>query len=134
MVLLLLAGLAAAGLSWLANGLAVGRVGRPWIVLFGPALEELLKSGIPLLLGVGILGAHVVFGVLEALRDLKGKWPGNLAAGVGSLTGHFVFGWLAATSYQVTGAFLPAVAVSLAAHVLWNATVVLLSGRLTGVR
>lgn len=127
-----LAGLVAAGLSWLLNGLLVDKVGRLWVIAIGPGFEELFKTGAALLLGANIFLSHLAFGAVEAMRDMAGRQPGSVPAGLASFTGHSLFGFLAALSYGKTESTLPAVAVPLAVHFLWNGGVVLLRSRLTG--
>lgn len=130
----MLAGLVAAGFSWLLNGLLVDKAGRWWVVVFGPGLEEFLKTGLALLIGANIFGAHVVFGIVEAVRDMTGRQPGRVIAGVASFAGHCLFGYLAAFGYGKTGSFLLAVVIPLTAHLLWNGGVVVLYSRLTGIK
>lgn len=128
----LLAGLMAAGFCWLLNGHLAGVFGRFWMVIPGPALEELLKTGISLLLGADILAGHLVFGAVEALRDLQGGKTGDILAAAASLAGHGFFGLLAATVYVKTGLLWVAVVLPLIAHFLWNAGMLLWRSRLTG--
>lgn len=128
----ILAGLVAAGLSWLLNGLLVDKVGRWWIIAIGPGFEELFKTGSSLFFGAGILWGHLVFGAVEALRDMTGGQPGSIPAGLVSLAGHGLFGFLAGRAYEKTESVLLAVIIPLGVHLLWNGGVLLFRRRLTG--
>ncbi|MTI83325.1 MAG: hypothetical protein FH756_05330 [Firmicutes bacterium] len=129
----ILAGLTASGLSWILNGLLVDKVGRWWVVVFGPGMEELSKTGIALFLGTNIFLSHLTFGVVEAVRDITGGQPGSWLAGLVSFISHSVFGFMATLSYQKTGSFLFAVIIPLIFHFLWNGVVLMRTG-LTGHR
>lgn len=115
----LLAGAGAAVLAWLFNPRLLERTGQWGVMFAAPLLEEILKTGLALLLGASFWVSHLVFGVIEGIYDLKVSRFG-LAAAACSVAGHLLFG-LAATvlGKKVPGVIAP-VAGGTVLHWLWN--------------
>lgn len=126
---IVLAGLLAAGLSYVVNGLLAGRAGFWWLIAAGPGLEELLKTGGALFFGASIAGVHLFFGLVEALCDLAGGRRGRITAGLASIAGHGFFGFLAAVVYGHSQSMALAVIIPWGLHFFWNGSVFLFHRR-----
>jgi len=127
-ILSLLAGLLAAGGAWAANGLLVPAAGAKGIAFLTPLLEETAKTAVALALRASILWTHVVFGLIEALVELRRRGLKGLSAGWLGLASHSVFGLITSWFYSRNG-FLPALAPAYLAHAAWNMAVIVHSRR-----
>lgn len=134
MLFFLLAGLLAAGICWYLNGLMVDKFERWWVIIFGPGVEEILKTGLAIILSANILLTHAVFGVVEAVRDVSSGQTSGIVAGIASLVGHCFFGYLAFWGYVRFQSFTYAIFIPLTAHLLWNGGIILLHSNLTGTK
>jgi hypothetical protein len=121
------AGLAAAAAAYGLNCLVLRRLGTEGLWLAVPAVEETLKTGIPALLGLPLLGAHIAFGLVEAGYELAGPYPSRTAAGL-ALATHASFGLLTAALASKAGGIGPAVLAAVALHSTFNLAVVRRSG------
>lgn len=119
----LAASLLAAGAAWVTNGLVIPAIGRRGIAFLTPLVEELAKTLTAISLGAALLWTHVLFGVLEALVEIKRRGTKGLAPGGAALVSHSIFGLLTAGLYG-RGGILPALAVTYLAHATWNGAVV----------
>ena len=92
-VLSLVSGLLAALLSYHLNSVTLNKVGEEAITYLAPLIEELLKTGLVLVIGGKVLLSHAIFGGVEALYDMR-KNRGSKAywAGFASLVSHSAFG------------------------------------------
>lgn len=113
-----LAGLLSAVTARGILGLAGRDGGLALIVLVAPVAEEVIKTGLALLLGADVFLTHVVFGGAELVADFsggRGIWPGLAALALHSLLG-FVTAWFLA--YAGMAAVVPAAML----HAMWNYT------------
>ena len=117
-LLCLVSGLAAAGLCWLINGKLLNRFGNKAVIYFGPAVEELAKTGLAVLLAVPIIINHLLFGITEAIWELMNSRRGVRAAFYAAAT-HLFYGLITAAVFQYIGV-LPALAAAYLIHMLWN--------------
>lgn len=116
-ILALFSGLLAAGVAWLINGWAANAYGQRAVIFIGPGVEELLKTGLALLLGAPILLSHLTFGLAEAGWEVASYRRGTVAA-VFALLSHGIYGWI--TEILAATGLLLALATSCALHMLWN--------------
>ena len=123
-MLSLVSGLLAALLSYHINSYALKKVGEEAIIFLAPLIEELLKTGLVLVIGGKVLLSHAIFGGVEALYDMR-KNRGSKAywAGFASLVSHSAFG--AITQYFLYYFGKPVLGLSLAVvgHIVWNYSV-----------
>ncbi|MBM7855213.1 uncharacterized protein with PQ loop repeat [Desulfohalotomaculum tongense] len=113
-----LAALAASGISWLLNGRLFNIYNHKAVIYLGPAVEELSKTGLAVLVGAPVMLTHTLFGAVEALWELK-TYRRGAAAGFAALATHAFYGWLAQMVIDHSG--IPAaLAVVYAVHMLWN--------------
>jgi hypothetical protein len=123
----LLAGTLAAGIAYLINRQVVRQLGPGAIGSVIPVVEEVLKTGLAIILGASILGAHLIFGVIEGAYDLITGGEHRAWAGVISVVSHFIFGLVTLTVSTNLGV-LPAVAISITIHAGWNIIIIKLAG------
>lgn len=117
-------GILAAGVAWCGNRSLLNFFSEEKVaVFFAPALEELAKTGFAVLLGAPVLPSHLIFGLLEALRDLAGSGARGPAAGLAGLAGHAAFGLAASLVLSRSGFFPLAAAAGWVLHFGWNAFV-----------
>lgn len=122
-ILFVLAGVLAAGASWVANRAALRMIGTKVIVLFSPLFEEAAKTGGAVLLGASVVLTHGVFGVIEGLYDALEGNPQGVAAGLTSVAGHLFYGYISSLVMIKFDSFVYAVAAGYLVHSLWNFTV-----------
>lgn len=120
--------LLAAGLAYALNRWAYGRLGVSVILLVGPVAEELLKTGLAVMLSAALWPVHFGFGFLEAVSDLwqrPRKLPqiGYIAA-LGSLVGHGAFGAVTLWAWSTTDSLAWGLIAGIGLHLLWNMWVV----------
>ncbi|WP_003540681.1 type II CAAX prenyl endopeptidase Rce1 family protein [Desulfotomaculum nigrificans] len=124
----LLAALLASGASWVANGTVVPKTGSRGIAYLTPLLEETAKTLAAAALGAALLWTHVVFGLMEALLELRRRGVRGLPAGWSALAAHSLFGLITAWIYGRSGV-LAALAAAYLAHAAWNMAVVAYAAR-----
>ena len=118
-------GLLAALLSYYINSKALKIVGEEAITYWAPVLEELLKTGLALMLGGKVFLSHVTFGAVEALYDMrKNRGITAYLAGFASIVSHIVFGTITQYSIYYLDSVIFGVSISTLVHVVWNYTVV----------
>lgn len=122
----LTAGLLAAAASYAGNCFLYRMLNDAALPGPVPLAEEVAKTMAAHLLGASILYTHIVFGVTEAVVDLRGRNRGGAAA-VSALAAHSVFGLLTAAVVQMTGVLGAGIVAAFLAHSLWNAIVLLRS-------
>lgn len=118
------AGLVAAAMAWLLNGLIL-KAGPAGVVWLSPGVEEGLKTGLALFFGGAVLSSHITFGLVEAVRDARGGGRGRLAALAG-LSTHTALGVISYFVIMGIG-LLPALAAAYTTHMLINKMVLRLS-------
>jgi hypothetical protein len=119
----LIAGTLAGGIAYLVNRQVVQRMGPVAISSVIPVVEEVLKTGLAIILGASILGTHFIFGIIEGIYDYLTGGKGKTWAGVISVVSHFVFGLVTLTVSGSLG-ILPAVVLSTTIHAGWNAIII----------
>lgn len=119
--------LAAAGLSWLINGIVV-RLGRFGVIYLAPAVEEVLKTGSALFFGAFVPASHILFGLVEAVWDIAGKGRKGVYAGLAGVVGHTAFGLITYFVLRLTNNVVPALAAAYFTHMGWNFAVLYLAG------
>ncbi|MGI9952551.1 hypothetical protein V3F56_09350 [Moorellaceae bacterium AZ2] len=115
----LLTGLVAAALAWAGNRFLLSFL-KFDTLLWGPLLEEALKTGLALAWGAPLLVVHFTFGLAEAAWELKRARRGAALAAVG---GHALFGVAAAGLWESSGQAVLAWGVGFILHFVWNAAV-----------
>ncbi|MBE3580903.1 MAG: hypothetical protein IMW96_04605 [Thermoanaerobacteraceae bacterium] len=113
----LLAGLLAAALAWTGNRFLFSFLKFDGL-LWGPLLEEALKTGLALAWGAPVLLVHAAFGLVEAGWELTRARRGAALAAVG---GHTLFGVAAAGLWEGSGQAVLAWGGGFLLHFLWNA-------------
>lgn len=119
-----------AGLSFLLNRLLLKYIGTQVIISYSPVLEELTKTLCSYYLGADIVVTHMVFGILEAVYDWWNQHTrerGAIAALL-SIVGHTLFGGLTIIFFNVSGSIFLGLLVAICAHLIWNVTLIRLSG------
>jgi len=100
----------------------VGRSGWMLMIVFvAPVVEEVVKTGLALLLGADIFLTHMIFGAAELITDsLNGLsiWPGLVAIVLHGMLG------MATVWFLASAGVLMAVLLAVLLHVLWNYTAV----------
>jgi hypothetical protein len=127
----LLALLLASTAAYLINRLVFERLGTWSLVTVVPLVEELLKTGLAVLLQASLWWVHVGFGALEASLDIRQRprpapMVGYLAAWC-SVIGHGAFGAVTMWGWSSTGSWLWGYALGSGLHLLWNVWVVRLA-------
>lgn len=126
------AGLLAAGLAWGINGLVVKKGGEKTIIWVIPLLEELIKTGAALLMGVNVPLTHGVFGLAESIHDYVASRRWGLWAGLSSIAGHWLFGQVTAITTVRLGSWPVGILAATVFHIGWNYTMVRLFTVLSG--
>ncbi|ACV61165.1 hypothetical protein Dtox_0212 [Desulfofarcimen acetoxidans DSM 771] len=120
-MLFLLSGLASACIAWCINYLLFQLlINKSKAVLAAPVVEELSKTLIAINLGASILYTHLVFGLVEAVWDIRNSHKLGLTAAWMSVGGHAVFGLSAQIIYMNQQKILYSVAAGLIIHLIWN--------------
>ncbi|KKM10936.1 hypothetical protein SY88_11060 [Clostridiales bacterium PH28_bin88] len=130
----ILAGLLAAGVAWAVNRWLVGTWGNRVITGLVPLVEEVVKTGLAVGMGVNILPVHTVFGAVELVSDFASPRPPakSIPAGALALAGHLLFGYLTAAGYTATGRWWWGLVAGIAVHLTWNTLAVKVSRRFSG--
>lgn len=116
--------LATAG-AFVINRWGINRFGFVGAVWIGPAIEELGKTGIALLLGAMVLPVHVCFGLSEGIFDLRGGTRQSRAAAVASVVGHGAFGGITIWGHEIFASWGGGILLAVMAHMFWNSYVIL---------
>ena len=116
--------LATAG-AFVINRWGINRFGFAEVVWIGPAIEELGKTGIALVLGAMVLPVHVCFGVTEGIFDLRGGTRRSAAAAVASVAGHSMFGCITGWGYEIFASWWGGILLAVMTHMFWNGCVIL---------
>jgi len=119
-----LAGLLASAAAWMLNSLLMRRGGDLVVIGVIPILEETIKTGIAMILGVSVPLAHSVFGLVEGLHDYVASKNLGLLAGVISLISHSFFGQLTVWVFLRSGSWLYSIAAAGLVHTLFNLSMV----------
>ncbi len=115
----ILSGLAAAAAAYFVNTYLTSRLGNRAVYTLSPAVEEILKSGLALLLAGDIFASHAVFGVLEAIHDYAASPDGiNARAAVMGAASHILFGGVTVLLMRYGPG--PAVFLAIVMHILYN--------------
>lgn len=117
-----------AGLSFILNRLLLKYVGRVTVISCSPLVEEGAKTLLAFYLGADIVVTHVTFGVLEAVYDWTNSQNDGVKAAFFSIGGHSMFGMLTLMALAVTQSIWLGLGSGLAAHLLWNVTVIRSAG------
>ncbi|HBS60783.1 MAG: hypothetical protein AAGU23_08310 [Bacillota bacterium] len=116
--------LATAG-ALVINRWGIKRFAFAEVVWIGPAIEELGKTGIALVLGAMVLPVHVCFGITEGMFDLRGGTRQSGAAAVVSVLGHGIFGYITVWGHEIFASWWGGILPAVMAHMFWNSYVVL---------
>lgn len=116
----ILAGLLAAGVSWVTNGQIAERLGPRGLLYLVPAVEELTKSLFAIALNSSLFLSHAVFGTVEAVYDTLMTRKTGVWAGLVSYLGHMLFGLITLGIYRLTGLVLFGLMGGYLVHLAWN--------------
>jgi hypothetical protein len=118
----LIAGILAAGISWLINSW-ISSWGGSWsIFALIPLVEEITKTSLALVIGSGIVLTHVVFGTIEAIYELHRDR--QIGSAVVALVAHLFFGILTLGIFQYLGSWILAVLGTVTIHSIWNLIII----------
>jgi len=120
------AGLLAAAAAYVMNRFTYGVWQDAALLSPVPLAEEAAKTMAAYFLGASILYTHIIFGLTEAVLDLRGRQNG-LAAAASSLVAHSIFGLLTVAVVRQTGVLGAGIVAAFLAHALWNAFMLLRS-------
>ncbi len=86
-----------------------------------PLLEEIIKTTIALAIKGGIIGSHLVFGLIEGLYDIftSSKEIGKEAA-MASIISHSFFGIVTQVTYVKTQKLIMGIMIAWIFHSTWN--------------
>lgn len=114
------AGLFAAAGAWILNRFVVKHWGEAAIIWVIPWLEEILKTGIAVLLKANLVLTHGIFGLIEASHDylVSPRW--GLLAGLTGIVSHWFYGWFTAMLFKQTSSWLISIFCAGLLHVFWN--------------
>lgn len=110
--------------AYLINRRLFGWLGTWGVTAVVPIVEELLKTGLTVIVGGSIWWVHIIFGIIEGLFDI---WQrprvvpqlGYLAAWC-SVIGHGAFGSATIWAWNTTGSMYWGLAAGMGLHLLWN--------------
>lgn len=117
---ILLAGMTAAGISWVLNVHLVNKNGESAIIWLIPFGEEIIKTGVSVLLNASVPAVHVVFGFIEALHDFIVSPVWRTQAAILSILIHWAFGQITLKLFHYTNVWVVSVIFTGMLHVLWN--------------
>lgn len=108
-------------MAWIINQalIRLGFRGKQILAIFGPVVEETLKTGLALIFKTPIIAVHVIFGLVEGLWEIVNK-PHSIGPVMAAWGGHTFFGLLAYVSYNITEQSGIAWMSGLLAHLVWN--------------
>lgn len=115
-----LAGLTAAAAAWLINRYLVARAGERAVIWLVPPVEELLKTGLAIMLGASLPLSHGVFGLLEAVYDYLASARWGFWAGLSSIGSHYLLGLCTLFVYKALASWVLSIGLASLLHVLWN--------------
>lgn len=121
----LAAALLASASAYVINRWGIKRFGFAEVVWIGPAIEELGKTGIAVVLGAMVLPVHVCFGITEGIFDLRRGTGQSGAAAIVSVVGHGVFGYIAIWGHEFFLNWWGGILLAVIAHIFWNSYVIL---------
>ncbi|MFZ7104731.1 MAG: hypothetical protein ACOWWO_19015 [Peptococcaceae bacterium] len=128
-MLTIISAIVAALLAWIFNRFIVRFWGDPAIIVIIPFIEETLKSLIPFLVQASIFYCHFIFGVIEAIWDIKVNVKG-LKPGLMSILTHTLFGIMTVAVYRLAGYLSLGIMAGITLHILWNRCIIHISDRL----
>lgn len=121
--LAVLGGILAAVVSWVFNGKILTIFDNNKAVIFiGPAIEELLKTGLALVLAAPLIISHAVFGLVEAIWEFS-IYKKGAVAGLLAVLSHLFYGFLTMMVAEKVRIVI-ALIVAYTAHMLWNYLVI----------
>lgn len=96
---------------------------KDYSTLTAAIIEETLKTygGY---IGGYIFLTHVVFGLVEAVIDIRNNGIKGILPGIFSVLGHAAFGYITITIYSLTGTLLYGLLSGIFSHVIYNSLVV----------
>lgn len=112
----------AAALAWLANRFLLSFL-KFNTVLWGPLVEETLKTGLALAWGAPLVLVHIIFGLVEGFFELRAYKSG---AALAAVAGHSLFGAVASLIWQNSGQAIFTWAGGFILHLGWNLIIWLL--------
>ncbi|SET19402.1 hypothetical protein [Anaerobranca gottschalkii] len=86
-------------------------------------IEEILKTYGGYLIAQ-ILLTHVIFGLVEAIIDIKNNGKKGIYPAIFSLLGHAAFGYLTLTVFRLTENLFYSILTGIFAHIIYNSLVV----------
>ena len=118
----LIAGIFAAALAWAFNTWTANWGGSLSLIILVPLIEETAKTGLVWLIGGSLVLSHAVFGLVEAVYEMRrDKQPGAAAM---AITLHLVFGLVTLGLLRYSGSWVVAVIGASALHALWNLLII----------
>lgn len=126
-----LTGIVAAGAAWVINRALVKIFGESSVVFMIPVSEELIKTGVSILLKASLAETHGVFGFIEAVHDVLFSRRYGVLAGFMSIIAHGFFGFFTANVFNMTGRWLVAIPAAALLHMCWNYLMVTMFSRLS---
>lgn len=117
-----------ASLSFLLNRVLLKYIGNLTIITMSPVVEEGAKTLLSFYLGADIIVTHAAFGIIEAVYDWHDAEFKSKAAAF-SIIGHSLFGLLTVGALYLSANIWLSLAVGIAAHMMWNFTVIQVSTR-----
>ena len=88
-----------------------------------PVGEEILKTSLALIFKTSIIFTHLVFGILEAIWDIKKNTRG-LKPGLMALVTHSIFGLITWYGFKITGYVSPGLMAAILLHIAWNSFII----------
>jgi hypothetical protein len=115
-----IAALVSSSMAIILNRWALPKFGMLEILWLGPVGEEFVKTGAAWLWGASIPTVHILFGVIEALLDLRSKTACRYYAAVASVSGHALFGYATIGAAQYWGSLVIGLCLGIVLHICWN--------------
>ncbi|OPX88675.1 MAG: hypothetical protein A4E53_01856 [Pelotomaculum sp. PtaB.Bin104] len=126
-MLSMVAALFAAVMAWQLNRL-LEYLPERFLFILAPLQEEAVKTIPAIYMGAAIFFTHMFFGAAEGLWEILSHRRNGLYAGLAALASHSTFGSIAALTYTLVDAVLPAILAGYLVHLSWNYMVRILAG------
>ena len=96
---------------------------KDYSTLTAAILEESLKTYGGFIAG-NIILAHIAFGLVEGIIDIRNNGRKGVYPAIFSLLGHWAFGYITITVYNLTGVLLYGILAGIFWHIIYNYLVV----------
>jgi hypothetical protein len=93
---------------------------RVTLSMIAPLVEEVSKTTIPLVLGGSIFYVHMLFGMIEGVRDLFLPGRGDFLPALSAIFCHTFYGSVTLVIYRFTKSYGLSIAGAFLAHAMWN--------------